>query len=341
MKKLLAMLVGVTIMASLFAGCGTQSSTGATSTKEPAKTEASANSTEATKDSAKDKIKIGYSVYWMSEFATLMSDAMQKKAAADPSIEFLFQDAKNDAAAQMAQVEQFISQKVDAIIVAAVDPSAMVQGAEAAKEANIPFIAVNMKVPSDAVSAYVGPDDVAAGEMMVNYCLEKLGPKFNAIVLEGAEGYSAMLDRRQGIQNILDKNKDINVLAKKTAGWTREGALQLMENYIQNYGTKIQAVIAHNDEMALGAIQALEAAGIRDKVTVVAVDAIYDACKAIKEGRQAYTVFQDAELEGGGAFDAAVTLARGGQVAEKEHYIKMIGVTKDNVDEYLAKFDKK
>ncbi len=286
-----------------------------------------------------EKIVIGYSIYWLSEFATLMTEAMQEKADKE-GVELIVLDAKWDAVTQLSHVDNFIAQDVDAIIIGAADVYSMVQGVEAANEAGIPFVGVNMRIPTDKIDAYAGPDDVRAGEMMVEYVISQLGEDFNCIVLEGAEGYSATVDRREGVKNMLDAHPGVTALDIKTANWTREGALELMENYIQDFGGKIDAVIAHNDEMALGAIQALEAEGMLDDVIVTGIDAIYDACKAIDEGKMEYTVFQDAKLEGSLAFDAALTLIRGGKPEIKENYINMIGLTQANVAEYLAAFGK-
>ena len=333
LRRKAVLLLVVVFVFSMLAGCADKTTSEST--------KSTTTSTEAPKETTKgnDKITIGYSVYWLSEFATLMTEAMQEKADA-AGVELLVRDANWDAPKQLGHVEEFVTKDVDAMIIAAVDATSMQQGVEMANKAGIPFIGVNMYVESDGVDAYSGPDDVRAGEMMVEYAIEQLGNKFNTIVLEGAEGYFAMLDRREGIKNMTDKNPDINVLAIKTAEWTREGALELMENYIQEFGDKIQVVIAHNDEMALGAIQALEAAGMNDKVIVTGVDAIEDGCKAIKDGRYEYTVFQDAALEGGLAFEKALALAKGETVTEKETFINMIGVTAKNVDEYLANFKK-
>ena len=286
-----------------------------------------------------DKIVIGYSIYWLSEFATLMTEAMQEKADRE-GIELIVLDAQWDAVAQLAHVDNFISQDVDAIIVGAADVYSMVQGVEAANDAGIPFVGVNMRIPTEDIDAYAGPDDVRAGEMMVEYAISQLGENFNCIVLEGAEGYSATVDRREGVKNALDAHPGINALDIKTANWTREGALELVENYIQDFGDSIDAIIAHNDEMALGAIQALEAENMLDDVIVTGIDAIYDACVAVDEGKMEYTVFQDAKLEGSLAFDAAVTLINGGQPEIKENYIDMIGLTKENIKEYLDAFNK-
>ena len=286
-----------------------------------------------------DQIVIGYSIYWLSEFTTLMTEAMQEKADAE-GIKLIVLDAQWDAVAQLDHVQNFINQDVDAIIVGAADVYSMVQGVEMANDAGIPFVGVNMRIPTDAIDAYAGPDDVRAGEMMVEYAMSQLGDEFNCIVLEGAEGYSATVDRREGVKNMLDANSGVNALDIKTANWTREGALELMENYIQDFGSDIDAIIAHNDEMALGAIQALEAEGMLDDVLVTGIDAIYDSCVAIDEGKMEYTVSQDAKLEGSLAIDAAITLVNGGTPEIKENYIDMVGVTKDNVAPYLAAFNK-
>jgi ribose transport system substrate-binding protein/inositol transport system substrate-binding protein len=341
-KLIVVMLLALALMFSMLAGCSEKKTDDGAATETTA-AETSAAASEAAEPSAEapsnDSLKIGYSVYWLSEFATLMTDAMQEKADAE-GVELLVRDANWDASKQLGHVEEFITQGVDAMIIAAVDATSMQQGVAMADDAGIPFIGVNMYVEAEGVDAYSGPNDVRAGEMMVEYCIDKLGTSFNCIVLEGAEGYFAMLDRREGIKNMTDANTGINVLAIKTANWTREGALELMENYIQEFGDEIQAVVCHNDEMALGAIQALEAAGMNDKVIVTGVDAIYDGCKAIKDGRYEYTVFQDATLEGGLAFEKALALAKGETLEEKETFIDMVGVTADNVDEYLANFEK-
>lgn len=342
LKGIVVMLLALVFALSMLAGCSNPSTDDA-KTSETAAEESAAPSEETAEETeevkANEEITIGYSVYWLSEFATLMTEAMQEKADAE-GVKLLVCDANWDASAQLGHVEQFITQEVDAMIIAAVDAESMKQGVAMAEEAGIPFIGVNMYVEADGIDAYSGPNDVRAGEMMVEYCIDQLSDSFNCIVLEGAEGYFAMLDRREGIKNMTDANSGINVLAIKTANWTRDGALELMENYIQEFGDEIQAVICHNDEMALGAIQALEGAGMNDKVIVTGVDAIYDGCKAVKDGRYEYTVFQDATLEGGLAFEKAMAIVNGETLQEKETFIEMIGVTAENVDEYLAMFDK-
>lgn len=340
MKKIVCLVLVVVMAVAAFAGCtstgqseASQSAAPADKSEAPAETSAAADGGEA-KDNS--ELVIGWSPYWLSEFMTLMNAGVEARAK-ELGVKLVFADANNDPNKQIGQVENFIAQKVDAMIVAPVDVEAIKPAVDAAKDAGIPFVAANMYVESDNVTAYAGPNDIQAGELAMQYAVDQLGGKGNVIILEGADGYSASADRREGIHNILDKNADIKVLEEKTAEWSREQATSMMENYIQNYGDQIGAVVCHNDEMAMGAIQALESAGMTGKVIVTAVDAIKDACVAIKDGKMSATVYQDAGAEGALAVDIAVALAKGEKV-EKDNLIEMIVVNKDNVDKYLEMY---
>ncbi len=242
------------------------------------------------------KITVGATVYYMTEFITLMVEGM-KAEAADLGIELVILDADNDASKQLSQVENLIAKKVDVILVAAVDADAIVPALDMAEAAGIPLTGVNMLINTDRKYYYAGPNDVEAGELEAQYIIDKIGGKGNVVILEGPIGTSAQLQRLEGNMNVLKKNPDVKILAQKPANWNRAEALTLTENWLQTYPDQIDGIIAHNDEMALGAIQALEAKGLKDKIPVAAVDAIKDACQAIKDGRMEATVFQDAALE--------------------------------------------
>lgn len=342
MKKIVCLVLVVMMAAAAFAGCTatgqSETSQSAAPAASEAASEAASGAAAADAGAAKDnsEITIGWSPYWLSEFMTLMNAGVEARAK-ELGVKLVFADANNDPNKQIGQVENFIAQKVDAMIVAPVDVDAIKPGVDAAKDAGIPFVAANMYVESDNVTAYAGPNDIQAGELAMQYAVDQLGGKGNVIILEGADGYSASADRRDGIHNILDKNADIKVLEEKTAEWSREQATSMVENYIQNYGDQIGAVVCHNDEMAMGAIQALESAGMTGKVVVTAVDAIKDACVAIKDGKMSATVYQDAGEEGALAVDIAVALAKGEKV-EKDNLIEMIVVDKTNVDKYLEMY---
>jgi len=172
--------------------------------------------------------------------------------------------------------------------------------------------------------------------MEMQFIADKIGGKGNIVILEGPIGQSAQIQRREGIHNILEKYPDIKVLAEKTANWSRAEGLALMENWLQSFEGQINAVVGQNDEMALGAIQALEGKGLtnRDEIPVIGVDGISDALQAVKDGRMNATVFQDAKGQGEMSIEVAVKYLNGEEV-EKEYWIPFQLVTPENVDEFM------
>lgn len=201
----------------------------------------------------------------------------------------------------------------------------------------ISMIGVNMLINTEEPYHYVGPDDVLAGELEMQNAIDAIGGEGNVVILEGPIGQSAQIQRLEGNMNILKKYEGkVELLAQQTANWSREEALSLVENWIETFGGKIDAVVAQNDEMALGAIQALEAAGVKDKVVVTAVDAIKDGCNAVKEGKLLGTVYQDAALEGQEAVQKAFDVLEGKVTEKKLDYIDMPWITTENVDDLLT-----
>ena len=168
----------------------------------------------------------------------------------------------------------------------------------------------------------------------MGYLAERLGGQGNVVMLHGFMGQAAQLKREQGAMEVLALHPDLKLLAAQTAEWDRARAMNVMENWIQSMGDQIQGVFAQNDEMAMGALLALEQAGLKDEVIVVGVDAIEDALRAVRDGRLDATVFQDAAGQGATAIRTALRLARGDKV-ETAVYIPFRLVTRENVAEYL------
>jgi len=154
------------------------------------------------------------------------------------------------------------------------------------------------------------------------------------VMMHGFMGQAAQLKRDQGAREVLARYPGLKLLAHQTAEWDRAKAVNLMENWIQSHGAKIQAVFAQNDEMGMGAVIALEQAKLKDKVMVASVDAIADALQAVKAGRLDATVFQDARGQGGGAVEIAVKIVKR-QPYAKELYIPFQLVTRENVAQFL------
>lgn len=291
------------------------------------------NQSESNKNNASDKIVIGISMLSMqNEFIVNISDEMQKKAE-ELGAELIIVDAERSPLKQIEQVESFIAQKVDVIILNPCEYEASSPAVTKALEANIPVVNVNSATKVQP-TAFVGSNDVESGRIAMNFIAEKLGGKGNIVMIQGLNGQAAQIQREQGAKEIMEQFPGLNMIAQQTAEWDRAKSMDLMQNWIQSFGTKINAVFAHNDEMGLGAVKALQDAGMKDKVTVVSIDAITDALQAVKKGDLDATVFQDARKQGAGAIETAVKIARGQQF-DKEVMIPFKLLTKLDVDSYL------
>ena len=281
-----------------------------------------------------DKVKIGVTLMdFSTEFGIGLKDYMTAKADAMGDVELTVVDAGGDAAKQLQQVETFISQKVDAIIMQPQEQEACSPAIDKAKAAGIPIINCNSLTITEP-DAYVGSNDSESAVIAMTYIAEQLGGKGNVLMMHGHPGQTAEVKRTEGAMDILAQNPDMTLLDEQTADWDRAEAMTLMENWIQAYGDQINAVFCQNDEMALGALNALVQAGKKDNVLVVGVDAIDDALQSVKDGKMDATVYQDCKGQAEGAIEAAYKLAKGESV-EKEILIPFILVTTENVDEYL------
>jgi len=267
-----------------------------------------------------------------SEFIVMLNRAMTAKAQ-EFGVQLLVQDAQRSAERQVQQVESFVAQKVDAIILNPCEVEASSPAVDRALAAGIPIVNVNSETRSTP-TAFVGSRDEESAQLAMEYLAKCLGGRGNVLMMQGFLGQAAQLQRDQGARSVLAKYPDMKLLAEQTAEWDRAKAMTLMENWIQAHGDRIQAVFAQNDEMGMGAVLALEAAKRKDKVIVVSVDAIADALEAVRVGRLDATVFQDARGQGATAVETAVHLARKEPCARTVH-IPFQLVTRENVRQFL------
>lgn len=279
------------------------------------------------------KIKVGVTMLSMqNEFIVNISDEMSKKAE-ELGVELISVDAEHQPLKQIEQVESFIAQKVDVIIMNPCEVEASSPAITKALVAKIPIINVN-SATSTQPTAFVGSNDVESGRIAMKFIAEKLGGKGNIVMIHGLMGQAAQIQREQGAKEILNEYPNLKLISHQTGEWDRAKSMDLMQNWIQSYGTKINAVFAQNDEMGLGALKALQDAGLKDNVIVVSIDAIADALQAVKKGTLDATVFQNAKKQGAGAIETAVKIAKG-QPYEKELMIPFQLVTKENIGEFL------
>jgi inositol transport system substrate-binding protein len=279
------------------------------------------------------RITIGVSLLNLSsEFIVMLNKAMEAKAA-ELGVRLIVNDAQRSADRQVQQVESFVAQRVDAIVLNPCEVEASSPAVDRAVAAGIPIVNVNSETRS-APTAFVGSRDEESGRIAMEYLARRLNGKGNIVMMHGFMGQAAQLKRDQGAREVLANNPGLKLLADQTADWDRAKAMMLMENWLQSYGDQIDAVFAQNDEMAMGALIALEQAKRKDRVIVAGVDAIADALQAVKDGRLDATVFQDARGQGGAAIETAVKIVRK-QAYEKQLYIPFQLVTRENFGKYV------
>jgi ribose transport system substrate-binding protein len=280
-------------------------------------------------ESRSGKTRVGVSVYDMSSFITAGKEGMDQYAK-DNNIELVWNSANLDVSTQANQVDSMINQGVDAIIVVPVQADSLGPQVASAKAKGIPLVPVNAALNNKDVAGNVQPDDVAAGEQEMQMMADHLGGKGNILILQGPLGQSGELDRTKGIEQVLAKYPDIKVLAKDTANWKRDEAVNKVKNWISGFGPQINAVVSENDDMGLGALQALKEAG-RTDVPIVGIDGIEDGLNAVKSGEFIGTSLQNGTVELSAGLAVANALAKKEQVNTAPVYI-MPAITKDNVD---------
>jgi inositol transport system substrate-binding protein len=284
-------------------------------------------------DSAQKPPTIGVSVMNLSsEFIVMINQAVEAKAK-ELGVRLIVNDAQRSPERQVQQVESFIAQRVDAIILNPCEVEASSPAVSKALTAGIPIVNVNSETKTQP-TAFVGSHDEESARLAMEYVAKRLNGNGNIVIMQGFLGQAAQLKRDQGAREVLAANPGLRLLTEQTAEWDRAKALALMENWIQSFGSKINAVFAQNDEMGLGAVIALENARMKDKVIVVSVDAIADALQAVKKGRLDATVFQDAVGQGGSAVETALKILRG-EPYQSQVFIPFQLVTAENVDRYL------
>ncbi len=280
-------------------------------------------------------------------FLTVLRNGMIQQAEGMEGVDIQVEDAQNDVAKQLDQINNFIASGVDAIIVNPVDTSATEAMTQAAASANVPLVYVNREpINVDALpdnQAFVASDERESGTLetleVCRLLAEKGKDPARIYVMMGELSNQAAVMRTKDIHDVMESGDcevTLEIIDEQTANWSRDEAQDLMTNWLST-GEPFDALISNNDEMAIGAIQAMKSAGISmEEVIVGGVDATQDALQAMSAGDLDVTVFQDAAGQGGGALEAALQLARGEEVDQKV-YIPFQLVTPDTMDQYMTK----
>ncbi|KFE70496.1 putative sugar ABC transport system, periplasmic binding protein YtfQ precursor [Hyalangium minutum] len=267
-------------------GCSKQSSD---------KAEQPSGGSTAAAPAAEKKLVVGFSqVGAESAWRTAETKSIQGEAA-KRGVDLKFADAQGKQAQQIQALTSFIAQKVDAIVLAPVVETGWDAVLQQAKDANIPVILVDrgVKVSDDSLyTTLIASDFVEEGRMAAEWLAKKTNAKANIYELQGTTGSAPAIDRKKGFEEILAKNPDMKIVKSQSGDFTRAKGKEVMEAFIKSDGKNIQAVYAHNDDMALGAIQALEEAGMNPgkDVIVISVDAVKAAFEAMVAGKLNATV---------------------------------------------------
>lgn len=299
MGKKTALLLTAVLFITIFAGCSGQGASPA------AGADAGSSAAELQSPAKKDQYVIGFSQSGAeTEFVTAMSKDMQESYAASDKFELIFSDGQGKQENQIKAVRSFIQQGVDAIVLRPVVTTGWDAVLQEAKDAGIPLITVNRSVDLaigdvyDYVLSFVGPDNVYAGalaaQIMVDLFEDTQGP-VNVAILEGTVGSASAIERTKGIDQVLGAQDKLVVKYKQTADYNRTKGKEVFESFLksaQAEGIKIDALIAQCDDMAIGAIQAIEEAGLKpgEDIRIVGIDGVRGAFEAMVEGKYDATI---------------------------------------------------
>ena len=280
----------------------------------------------ASKSSSENGIgKIGFSISTLNNpFFVSMAEGARNKAR-ELGVELTVVDGRNDTAKQSADIEDLITKGIQVLIVNPENSSSVAPVVNDAIAAGIKVIAVDRYVEGVDIDCYIGTDNVRAGEQAANYLLSVVGIGAKIAILEGIPGASSAIDRNQGFRNIVDGK--LNIAISQTANYNRAEGLTVTENILQAH-PDIKAILSANDEMALGAIEAIESAG--KDIIVTGFDAGDDAINAVKNGKMLFTVEQKTTEMGEIAVEQALKLING-EVIQKLIPIDIILIDSETV----------
>ncbi|KRP48286.1 inositol transport system substrate-binding protein [Pseudomonas libanensis] len=258
--------------------------------------------------------RIGVSIARVDDnFMTYVRSGLEA-AAKQQDVQIQFEDAQGDVVRQLNQVEGFLNQKVDAVIVLPVDTAATANITRAAVAAKTALVYVNRHpdertLPKGVVT--VASNDIEAGQLQMRYLAEKLGGQGNVAIIMGDLAQNATHDRTEGARQVLKDFPGIKIVEQQSAEWQRNKGMDLTSNWLLA-GTQFDAIVANNDEMAIGAAMALQQAGkAKGEIAIVGIDGLPDGLAAIKRGLLAASVFQDPKAQATQAVQAAIKMIKG------------------------------
>jgi len=334
-KRIIVSLLIAVMVVGLFAGCGKTQTAQNDETTAAATT--SAETKETTEPAGEKKFLVGFSQGTMNHpFRVAMVEENVNYAKEHyPEMEIIVTDGNNDSAKQVSDVEDLIARGIDALIISPLTAEALTDVCQKAMDAGIPVITLDRNVNTE-VTAFVGAENKPMGVASAKLLAEMINKKGRIIEIQGTAGASATIDRHDGFVEELANYPEMEIIAEQYCDYLRENAMKFMEDMLQRFGPgEIDAVYAHNDEMALGALEAIRAAG-RDKedIKIIGMDGTEVAFEAIKNGDMAFTVvYPYCAPEG---VQVAYDILTGKKV-DKRIQLDTAVVSAENIDEWIGK----
>ncbi|MGI6168113.1 MAG: substrate-binding domain-containing protein [Christensenellales bacterium] len=327
MKKKLSFLLALLMVLVLVAGCGQNNDNAPSADPD--------QSVAGESPAAEDKVyKIGFTVNdFNDKWVTYVMDNAELWDEETAEAEVTLGNGRNDTSVQMQIVEDWITQGYDAVCVKPVEVDAAKSMAEKCNAAGIPYVAVQQDIGGGDVT--VGPDIFECGKVEMQGVVDALDGKGKVAYLAGEPGVLISTLRRDGSMSVVDENPDIELVAEELGLWQRDKAQNIVENWIQG-GIEFDAICAANDEMAIGAILALEAVNKLDGVVIAGIDGTLDALEYMEDGKLTFTMYADPVGLARESLDAALKLAKGETVEDIVLYDTL--VAQDEVEVYKAKW---
>ncbi|WP_301107471.1 substrate-binding domain-containing protein [Sporosarcina sp.] len=319
MKKIVSLLT-VVVMMVLLVGCSMDDDSSSTGGKEKA---------------PNDKLKVGLAMNTLNNpFFVAVKEGAETQAK-EQDVDLIVTDAQNDPGKQLSDIENLLQQNIDILVIDPADSDAIAQAVKKANETGIPVFTVDRQSNGGEVVTHIGFDAIKSGNLAGDFLKETLEGKGNIVEIQGILGTNVGQLRSEGFNEIVDGTPEFHVIARQSANFDRGDAMKVMEDILQA-NKEIDGVYAANDEMALGALAAIEAAGRVDEIVLIGCDAIDPSLDAIRAGKMNATIAEPPFFLGKEAIDTAIKIAAGEQV-EKEVILDSNLVTPDNVDTIKTK----
>lgn len=318
MRKILSMVLVNVLVIYLFVGC-----------------ESIKN--YSTKD--REKIKVGICISdFKDKFLSYMIMEMKNYSESLDNVQIEYVDSKKDSNIQLSQVEKFISEGIDVLVVNPVDRDSTNAISAKAKAAGVPIISFNNEFDDpNEITGSIQSDSKQSGILEMEYLAKKVNYKGNVAIIMGTIGQEGQRLRTQAFHEVIAKYPDMKIVAEQTAGWNRAKGMALMESWLES-GKNINVVACENDEMAIGALMAIEETGKLGEITVGGIDATREALNYLKNGKLAVTVSQNLSGQSKEVIDIAVKVARGEKVEKTINFQNEL-VTPENADKYMVEWE--